>query len=125
MTGQTEQPRPAGTRGSRRALAALLQDANTEGWSSRRIAQEAEKHGITVSYTAVSKYLRNPPPKPSETVLAAFSAVLKIPMVQLREAAALPPGEPEPFILPEHANRLTRPQREAVLHLIRVLLDNT
>ncbi|MGW6174356.1 hypothetical protein ACWF5H_12750 [Arthrobacter sp. NPDC055138] len=108
--------------GGQRTLAALLQDANTECWSSRRIALEAEKRGITVSYTAVDKYLRTPPVTPSETVLKAFSAVFEVPMTALRKAAAVSPGETEPFILPERANRHTQPQREAVLHMIRVLL---
>jgi hypothetical protein len=108
-----------------RTLAALLQDSNTESWSSRRIALEAEKRGITVSYSAVAKYLRTPPVTPSETVLQAFSAVFEIPMIELRKAAAVSPGEAEPFILPERANRLTQPQREAVLHMIRVLLDSS
>ena len=84
-----------------------------------------QKSGITVSYTAVVKYLRIPPFTPSETVLEDFSAVFEIPMIELRKAAAVSPGETESFILPERANRLTQPQRQAVLHLIRVLLDSS
>ena len=44
-------------------------------------------------------------------------------MVQLREAAGLPSGELEPFVLPERTNRLTSRQREVILHMIRVLLN--
>ena len=52
---------------SGRTLSGLLQDSNTENWSARRIAQEAHKRGIAVSYTSIAKYLRNvplPPPSP-------------------------------------------------------------
>ncbi|MGW6174345.1 hypothetical protein ACWF5H_12685 [Arthrobacter sp. NPDC055138] len=48
-----------------------------------------------------------------------------ITMMELRTAAAVSPGEAEPFVLPERANRLTQLQREAVLHMIRVLLDSS
>ena len=58
------------------------------------------------------------------SILQAFSAVPNISMIELRKAAAVSPGEAEPFILPERANRLTQPQREAILHMIRVLLDS-
>jgi|SRR5687768_16021327 transcriptional regulator with XRE-family HTH domain len=107
-----------------RTLSGLLRDSNAENWSARRIAQEAHKHGIAVSYTSIAKYLRNVPQSPSESVLEAFSVALRIPMVQLREAAGLPGGELEPFVLPERANRLTSRQREVILHMVRVLLND-
>jgi hypothetical protein len=52
----------------------------------------------------------------------AFSLALGVPVKTLREAAGLPQGEPEPFVLPESANRLNARQRELVLHTVRVLL---
>lgn len=104
-------------------MSALLHDSNTENWSGRRIAQEAHRHGVEVAYTSIAKYLRSVPQTPSESVLEAFSVALKIPMVQLREAAGIPPGELEPFVLPERANRLTLRQREVILHMVRVLLN--
>ncbi len=45
-------------------------------------------------------------------------------MAQLREAAGIPVGELEPFVLPERANRLTVRQREVILHMVRVLLND-
>lgn len=45
-------------------------------------------------------------------------------MVQLREAAGIPVGELGPFVLPERANRLTARQREVILHMVRVLLND-
>lgn len=104
-------------------LSDLLNDSNDEQLSARRIQALAENAGVVVSNTSISKYLRGEPESPSENVLEAFSAVLKIPMTVLREAASAPPGEPEPFILPERANRLNARQRELILHTIRVLLD--
>lgn len=107
-----------------RNLSALLHDSNTENWSGGRIAQEARKRGVAVAYTSIAKYLRSAPQSPSESVLEAFSVALKIPMVQLREAAGIPVGELEPFVLPERANRLTARQREVILHMVRVLLND-
>ncbi|QTG81724.1 hypothetical protein [Arthrobacter crystallopoietes] len=104
-------------------MSALLHAANTVNWPGRRIAQEAHKHGVPVAYTSIAKYLRSVPQTPSESVLEAFSVALKIPMVQLLEAAGIPPGELEPFVLPERANRLTVRQREVILHMVRVLLN--
>lgn len=45
-------------------------------------------------------------------------------MVLLRQAAGLPSGELEPFVLPERANRLNVRQREVILHMVRVLLND-
>lgn len=104
-------------------LSDLLNDSNTEQLSARRITAIAESHGVKVAHTSISKYLRGEPETPSETVLEAFSVALAIPMAKLRTTAGLPPGELEPFVLPERANRLNARQRELVLHTIRVLLN--
>lgn len=106
-----------------RTLADLLNDSNTEQLSARRITAIAAAKGIEVSNTSISKYLRAVPEEPSEKVLKAFSVALNIPMTKLREAAGLPAGEMEPFVLPGSANRLNARQRELVLHTIRVLLN--
>lgn len=105
-------------------LSKLLHEANSEAWSARRITAEAEKMGHLVANTSVSKYLRGEPEKPSESVLAALGAALGIPLPKLREAAGLPSGELEDFVLPPEANRLSRRQRDVVLHLIQTFLND-
>ncbi|MGV0109016.1 hypothetical protein [Arthrobacter sp. CP30] len=104
-------------------LSDLLNDSNTERISARRIQAIAEAKGVTVSNTSISKYLRGEPDQPSESVLTAFSLALGVPLKMLREAAGLPAGEPDPFVLPESANRLNARQRELVLHTVRVMLN--
>ncbi len=103
-------------------LSNLLNDSNRERLSGRGIQAIAQARGARVTNTSISKYLRGEPETPSEKVLQAFSVALGIPMTRLREAAGVRAGEPEPFILPENANRLTARQRELILHTIRVLL---
>lgn len=105
------------------ALSDLLNDSNTDHLSARRITEIASTKGVTVSNTSISKYLRAVPEEPSEKILKAFSLALNIPMIKLREAAGLPTGELQPFVLPESANRLNARQRELILHTIRVLLN--
>lgn len=104
-------------------LSDLLNDANPDQLSARRIQAIAEDRGVTVANTSISKYLRGEPESPSESVLKAFSLALDLPMDTLRAAAGAPPGETQPFVLPESANRLNARQRELVLHTIRVLLN--
>lgn len=104
-------------------LSNLLNDANSDQLSARRIQAIAEARGVTVANTSISKYLRGEPESPSESVLKAFSLALDLPMDVLRNAAGAPPGEPDPFVLPESANRLNARQRELVLHTVRVLLN--
>lgn len=103
-------------------LSDFLTDSNVEQLSARRITEIAASKGVNVANTSISKYLRGVPEKPSEKILSAFSVALNLPIVELREAAGLPVGELEPFVLPESANRLDARQRELVLHTIRVLL---
>lgn len=104
-------------------LSNLLNDSNTEQLSARRIQMIAESKGVKVANTSISKYLRGEPEAPSESVLAAFSLALNLPMEVLREAAGAPAGAPDPFVLPGSANRLNTRQRELVLHTVRVLLN--
>jgi transcriptional regulator with XRE-family HTH domain len=104
-------------------LSDLLNDANTNNLSARRIHAIADARGVSVANTSILKYLRGEPELPSETVLQAFSVALDIPMDALMEAAGSPAGELEPFVLPERANRHNAWQRELVLHTIRVLLN--
>jgi transcriptional regulator with XRE-family HTH domain len=104
-------------------LSDLLNNSNTGQLSARRIQAIAEARGVKVTNTSISKYLRGEPETPSEKILRAFSVALNIPMARLREAAGVSAGEPEPFVLPESANRLTARQRELFLHTIRVLLN--
>ena len=104
-------------------LSDLLNDSNTEQLSARRMQAIAEAKGVRVSNTSLSKYLRGEPETPNESVLQAFSLALGVRVEVLREAAGVPTGEPEPFVLPESANRLNARQRELVLHTVRVLLN--
>lgn len=54
--------------------------------------------------------------------LQALAEYLGIPINQMREAAAVPPGETEPFKLPAEADRLDDEQREVIRHMVKVLL---
>ncbi|MCT1367210.1 hypothetical protein [Kocuria sp. HSID16901] len=103
-------------------LSDALQKANRNNWSYRRIEQEANKHGYTLSFTTVGKYMRgNHPEKPGLDVIQAFAAALGVSENELLKAA----GNPElkdPFVLPEEAAALDRRERESVLNMIDVII---
>ncbi|MFC0673500.1 hypothetical protein [Brachybacterium hainanense] len=104
-------------------LSDLLQRLNTEGWSSRRIEREAERHGYRLSNATVARYLRGAhPPMPATETLQAFADVFRVDVNRLA-AAAGQPSIGEPFDLGPESARLTGPQREAVRHVVRVMLD--
>lgn len=88
----------------------------------REIARRAQERGHTLSHGTVSKYLSGRHPEvPAEETLRALHDVLGIPLEQLREAAGLPVGLPEPYRPPAEADRLDPEQREAVDQVIRLL----
>jgi transcriptional regulator with XRE-family HTH domain len=60
-------------------LSDFLNDSNTEQLSARGITAIIEAHGVKVSNTSISKYLRGEPESPSETVLETFSVALNTP----------------------------------------------
>lgn len=104
-------------------LSDLLQHLNTEGWSSRRIERETEKHGHKVSYATASRYLNGTHPRsPDAQTLQALAAAFGVHVNELREALGRP-GVGEPFDLGPESARLTGDQREAVRHVVRVMLE--
>lgn len=103
------------------ALSDALNEANKQGWSTRQIA---EKSGL--NHATVAKYLNGTHAvRPDEETLKALSEVFRIPLERLRELAGLQPGEPDPYVPPQEAARLTRRQRRAVDEVIRSMLDPT
>lgn len=104
-------------------LSDLLQHLNNEGWSSRRIERETEKHGRRISYATVSRYLNGTHPQnPDSETLQAFADAFGVNVNELR-ATLGKPGVGEAFDLGPEASRLTGPQREAVRHVVRVMLE--
>lgn len=102
------------------ALSDALVEANIEGWSAREIARRG---GERVSHSQIGKYLKPAHPRPGEDVLQVFSDVFRIPMPRLRQLAALPAGDAEPYEAPAEANRLDSRQRRVVNELIRMLAE--
>ncbi len=103
-------------------LSDYLNSLNREGWSLRRIAQEAERHGHTINHTTVRKYVNGTHGTPSGEALAALAAAFQVDVNDLRRAARRP-SVGEPLDLGPESGRLTGPQREAVRHVVRVMLE--
>jgi len=59
----------------------------------------------------------------SEATVQAIADALRLPVTTIREWAAVARGEIGPFVLPIEANRLGRRQREAILAVVRAMLD--
>lgn len=59
----------------------------------------------------------------SEQTLQAVAAALRVEVTTVREWASAARGEARPFVLPAEADRLTRREREAVLAVVRAMLD--
>lgn len=104
-------------------LSDLLNQLNTEQWSTRRISREAERHGHELSYSTASRYFAGRHGAATPEVLDAFAAVFRVDVNELRRAASLR-GVYEPFDLGPEAARLSGPQREAIRHLVRVMLED-
>jgi Predicted transcriptional regulators len=60
---------------------------------------------------------------PSERTLEKIAKAIGGSLPQMRLLAGEPAGEPEPFVLPPEANRLTLRQRQVVLSMISALLN--
>ena len=103
-------------------LSDYLNSLNTDGWSLRRIAQEAERHGHQINHTTVRKYINGTHGTPSAEALAALAAAFRVGVNDMR-AAADRPSVGEPLDLGPESGRLTGPQREAVRHVVRVMLE--
>ncbi|EPH17584.1 hypothetical protein HMPREF1484_00269 [Dermabacter sp. HFH0086] len=103
-------------------LSNYLSSLNKDGWSLRRIAAEAKKHGHAIDHTTVRKYINGEHGVPSAKVLAALADAFSVDVNTLRELSNLGPTG-EPFELGPEAAALTGPQRDAIRHLVRVFLD--
>lgn len=71
------------------ALSDLL-NANVHGWKARQTAAEAERRGIPLKLGTIAAYFSGRHGTPSDKTLAALSAVLGIPLKDLRTAAGVP-----------------------------------
>lgn len=89
----------------------------------REVADEIKGQGKAISATWIYR-VRNGthPPQPRDSQMQILAEYLDIPIDQMREAAAVPPGETEPFKLPAEADRLDDEQREVIRHMVKVLL---
>lgn len=105
------------------ALSDLLASANPDNMSARMISRQAHVKGHTLNHDTAARYLRGRHGAPDEATLVAFSDVLGVPLVRLREAADLPTEVTEPYRPPAEASRLSRRQRKAVDEVIRAMLD--
>lgn len=99
-----------------------LNRLNTEGWSTREIERVAERHGHKLHYSTVSNYMAGRHATPTGRVLEAFAAVFGVSVNSLRASADMP-SIGEPFDLGPESARLTGAQREAVRHVVRVMLE--
>lgn len=103
------------------ALSDLLDSLNREQWSSREIAERAAKRGVSVSHTAIARYMAgNHPVRVSAKMLAAFAVAFGVDVNKLREAANAPDVH-ERFELPPEADMLNPDERQAVVNLVRVM----
>lgn len=104
-------------------LSDLLQHLNTEGWSSRRIERETEKHGRKISYATVSRYLNGTHPQnPDAATLQSLADAFGANVNELRRALGRP-GVGEPFDLGPDASRLTGEQRELLRTAARLFVE--
>lgn len=103
-------------------LSDYLNSLNRDGWSTRRISEEAGKHGHKLSNATASRYLSGKHGDPSQEVIEAFAAVFSVDPTRLRAMAGLP-GLGLPFDLGPDASRLTGPQREAVRTVVRLYVE--
>lgn len=103
-------------------LSDYLNSLNRDGWSTRRISEEAEKRGHRLSNATASRYLSGKHGAPGQDVIEAFAAVFHVQPARVREAAGLP-GLGQPFELGAEAARLTGPQREAIRTTVRLFIE--
>lgn len=80
----------------------------------------AHRTGLAISTVAALVYGRR---QSDERTVQAFADAVRKPVTTIREWAAASLGEVGPFELPADANRLTKREREAVLAVVRAMLD--
>lgn len=105
-------------------LSKLLNQLNTNAWSSREIQRRAEKAGHRLSYVTAAKYLKGNHGMPTQDVITAFAEVFGVSPNIIRDAAGLPPLGDEPFVLGPEASRLNAQQREAIRQVVAAMLDD-
>ena len=90
----------------------------------RALAREAAELGHDVSHTTLNKILAGRSENQSAATLDAVAALAGVARSRAHVAAGRPaPGRPFADELPPEADRLDRRERDAVLGVIRVLLD--
>lgn len=90
---------------------------NAGAYSIRDLAAKTGTGPTTVSDLLHGRKLS------SERTMQAVADALRLPATTIREWAAASRGEEKPFELPAEANRLTRRERDAVLAVVRAMLD--
>ena len=104
-------------------LSDRLSDAKRElGLSAAGIVRAAEKGGYTLSDYNAKVYISGKHGDPKAETLEALSYALRVPLGELRALAGLPDDLGE-FEADASARMLTRPQRDAVNEIIRLLAD--
>lgn len=103
-------------------LSELLNEANRMGWSTRQIEHEAQRRGHSITFSTIARYLNGKHGEPTHQVLHALADTLGVDVNTLRGAAGMPAAG-ESFILPAEASRLNAEQRNAILHVVRVMLN--
>ena len=102
-------------------LSDRLSDAKRElGLSAAGIVRAAEKGGYTLSDYNAKVYISGKHGDPKAETLEALSYALRVPLSELRALAGLPDDLGE-FEADASARMLTRPQRDAVNEIIRLL----
>lgn len=90
---------------------------NAGAYSIRDLAAKTGTGPTTVSDLLHGRKLS------SERTMQAVADALRLPATTIREWAATARGEEKPFELPPEANRLTRRERDAILAVVRAMLD--
>jgi hypothetical protein len=80
----------------------------------------ADKAGIGTTTVTGLVYGRR---QSDEHTIQAVADALRLPVPTIRQWAATALGEAAPFELPAEANRLTKRERDAVLAVVRAMLD--
>lgn len=87
--------------------------------TTREVDRLTEQAGHRIAYSAVSR-IRSGRQTPTTDQLNVLSRVLKVPLDKLRSAM----GMSDRFTLPEYADRLSTKEREAIRHIIQVMVES-
>lgn len=105
-------------------LSKILQKNNSQNLSTRQIAERATANGYPMSHATVSRYMSGKHPLPANRdVLRGLGVALGVGLGKLEDAANLPNSRSR-FELPEKADTLSDPERQAILNLIDVMVQN-